>query len=257
MKPTLQSTNNAELFVSNDEQRPLHPQHVRFLASSMTKHGFLPSKPIQCYRRSDGKYIVVDGHHRLEAAKSLGIMFYFVCETELSQEAMPDVNRSRQWKSEDFIRQYAMRGYKDYRTLCDYVRRGVPTRVCVSMLAGESAGSLNQYAKIKTGEFKVKTTKQADFVLSLIEDNPKVPAFRHSNFISALSLCLWLREFDFGTFKGRAERNAHMIPNCSNAQDFLTAIEEVYNHHRPMKDRVPLALNAAKAAKQRQCSFGK
>ena len=124
-QPKLQSTKNASLFVYNDEQRPIHQQHVNFLASSMSRHGFLPSKAIQCYRRKDGKLIVIDGHHRLEAAKTLGITFYYVVESATSQQAMPDVNRSRQWGIADFIRQYAMRGLPDYKRLSDYIASGL------------------------------------------------------------------------------------------------------------------------------------
>lgn len=249
-QPKLQSTKNASLFVYNDEQRPIHQQHVNFLASSMSRHGFLPSKAIQCYRRKDGKLIVIDGHHRLEAAKTLGITFYYVVESATSQQAMPDVNRSRQWGIADFIRQYAMRGLPDYKRLSDYIASGLNPTAAASLLAGESAGSANQSGRIKAGTFKVKTTENADKILSLMRDNPSITTFKNTNFVKALSLCLWLTEFDFGTFKSRAELNYHMIPKCSNVKDFLTSIEEVYNFRS--RDKVPVAHLAAKRSLERQ-----
>jgi len=253
--PSLQSTNNAKLFVVNPEQRPINPNHVKFLISSMGKHGFMGSKPIQCYRRADGKLVVIDGHHRLEAAKHLGITFYYVVEGEQMQEAMPDGNRGLMWKNADFVRQYSIRGNKDYAALSSYVARGLPLAIAASLLGGQSAGSGNIVKSIPSGTFKVKTTDHAEKILSMIEDDPSARVFRHANFIKALSMCLWVKEFDFQTFKHRAEHNHHMIPNCSNVLDFLAAIEEVYNFRS--QKRVSVAFLARETAKKRSAVKGK
>lgn len=250
--PALQTSNNPSLFVPNHEQRPVNPIHVKRIASSMIKHGFLPSKPIQCYRRPDRKLIIVDGHHRFEAAKSLGFDFFYVVETEAAQEAMPDVQRSLSWKTGDFIRQYAMRGNKDYVVLSSYIHRGLPAAIAGSLLINQSAGSGNAAKVIPSGAFKVKTTDHADKILSLMEENPTTKVFSHVNFIKALSMCLWVNEFDFATFKKRAEQNWHMIPNCSNIPDFLQSIEEVYNFRAQLKH--PIAHLAKKVARDRALS---
>jgi hypothetical protein len=247
----LQSTNNASLFISNHEQRPVHPQHVRFLISSMQRHGFFPSKPIQCYENGRGKYVVVDGHHRLEAAKEAGCTFYFVVEEKASQDAMPDVNRTRPWKSEDFVRQYALRGIADYVVLSEYVARGIPIQCAASLLSGQSAGSGNKPKTIKDGTFKVRTTEHADAFVSLIEAKRENPVFRHNAFVKALSMLLWVKEFDFGTFAKRVVDDGHKIPNCSNVEDFLAAIDEVCNFRVAMKDRKSYVLLAKQAAARR------
>lgn len=249
MKALLQETNNYSLFISNDEQRPINPIHVRKLAADIKRFGFLPSKPIQCYKQN-GKYVVVDGHHRIEAARAVGASLYFVVEPISSQESMAAVNLDiRKWSNENFVKQYCHRGNKEYLILEKYVCRGIPLRQAASMLAGESAHSGNASERVRNGTFKVKTTSHIDKCVELIESNPDVPAFRHNGFIKALSLCLWLPEFDFTTFKHRAKLNNSRIPNCSNMDDFLRAIEEVYNFRS--KTLVPLAINAKQASKLR------
>jgi len=248
---TLQSTNNTKLFISNQEQRPIHQRHVQSLISSMSRYGFFPSKPIQCYSSGNGKYIVVDGHHRLEAAKELGCLFYYVVETKRSQEAMPEVNAGRAWKNEDFVRQFAMRGLPDYIALQQYISRGLPLACAVSLLSGESAKSSNKIKDIKCGLFKIKTTINAEAILSLIERNPDAPVFRHSGFIKAISMLLWVKEFDLPTFQHRIELGGHKIPNCSNVDDFLAAIDEVCNYRVNMKDRKSFVLLAKQATSAR------
>lgn len=251
-KPLLQSSNNSKIFVANHEQRPLNPQHIKFLMSSMRQHGFFASKPIQCYKDNSGSLVVVDGHHRLAAAKALEETFYYVIEDQTSQEAMPQVNRSLSWKLEDFIRQYKLRGNRNYEVLSAYVDRGLSAGIASALLSGNAAASFNQGDKIRSGQFIVKSTKHAEDILSMSEDNPTIKVFRHSGFIKALSLCLWIKEFDFATFKSRSELNYHMIPNCSNVDDFLRAIEEVFNYRNHKK--LPLAHMAKLAAKQRALS---
>jgi hypothetical protein len=216
----------------------------------------MPSKPIQAYKRKeDGKIVIVDGHHRFFAAKSLGIPFYYVLEDDACQNAMPDVNRSRPWKVEDFVRQFAIRGIKDFAILQSYANRGLSCSVAASLLSGETAGSNNHNNKIRNGTFKIKSTKNADQILSLIEDNPTIDTFRHSSFIKALSMCQWLPEFDFGTFKSRVEANWHMLPKCSNVDDFLRHIEEVYNYRSHIKH--PIAHLAKRLSSERKSKFGK
>lgn len=247
--PTLQSSNNPLIFVANPEQRPINQIHVKRIMTSMMKHGFLPSKPIQCYRRADRKLVIVDGHHRLEAAQCAGLDYYYVIESDASQDAMPDVQRSLSWQASDFIRQYSMRGNKEYILLSSYINRGLPTFIAASLLVGGSATSKNANRLIPGGLYRVKSTDHADKILSLIEENATTQVFKHSNFIKALSLCLWLKQFDFALFKKRVEANWHMIPNCSNIPDFLSAIEDVYNFRSRLT--LPISHLARDAAKNR------
>jgi len=77
----LETTTNYNRFSKNPEQRTISELHANNIAKSMMTAGFLPSKPIQCYKKGDG-LIIVDGHHRFEAAKSIGIPVYFFVEAD-------------------------------------------------------------------------------------------------------------------------------------------------------------------------------
>ena len=255
MKTTqLQSTINYSSFVRNEDQRPINSLHVKRIAYSIRKHGYLPSKPVQVYQNgANGKFIIIDGHHRVEAARLTKSCVFFVVEHEDADESMADVNITvSKWKNEDFVRRFVNKGIPDYITLDECVRRGVPLRQAASMLIGETAGSGNFAEKLRDGTFKVKSTAQINDVLSLIEGNRNVQTFKHSNFIKALSMCLFLKEFDFKRFSVAAKRYSHMIPNYSNCADFLKAIEEVYNYHSANK--IPLTVTAQNAAKSRSAS---
>lgn len=256
MKRTiLQSANNYQLFCRNKEQRPLNSRHVARIRESMRRHGFRPSKPIQCYQLH-GKLVVVDGHHRLEAAKELGIAVYYVVEDESAQLSMLDENVTvLKWSTRDTVEQWAKRGKRDYQRLLDYVDSGIPLVEAASLLAGQSAGSHNVVPKLSDGSFVIKTTAHADAIVSIINLSATNKTLCHRQFIQALSLCLWVSVFDVQLFKDRAARNLHMIPRCSNVDDFLTSIEDVYNFRS--KHRVPIAFFAKEAAKARSAVLSK
>jgi ParB-like chromosome segregation protein Spo0J len=69
--PQITWTDKLDVFVEHGHQQPVCPRHVKKIMESMQSHGFLASKPIQCFR--DGKSLkIIDGHHRVNAAKNLG-----------------------------------------------------------------------------------------------------------------------------------------------------------------------------------------
>jgi hypothetical protein len=246
----LEKTNNYDLFVTNSEQRPISQQHAKKLASSIQQFGFLPSKPIQCYRKG-GRLVVVDGHHRLEAARATGAHLYFIVEGEESQRTMgPENILVKKWSGLDFARMYAARGSKDYQELIRYNDRGIPLNMAASMLINNGAASGNANAAIIEGTFKIKCRRQAEAVCSMIETfGGKNEAVHSRAFISAYSKCLMWDGFSNEAFTKRMRENLIMLEKTSNAEQMLTVIEGIYNK----RSRSPVALkfHVEEAARKR------
>lgn len=59
----------SQIYVPAARRKTLHPETVRALAEDILENGM--STPIQV-RRDEGRYVLVEGLHRLEAAKWLG-----------------------------------------------------------------------------------------------------------------------------------------------------------------------------------------
>src|SRR5574344_417566 len=70
-------SSDLSIFKLCDKNRSINQGHVKKLVKSMKVHGFLPD-PI----RVSDDYIVIDGQHRLEAARKVGIpVLYFIDNT--------------------------------------------------------------------------------------------------------------------------------------------------------------------------------
>lgn len=255
MKNRPLSTNNYSLFTPHPKQRPIRDSHVQFLMGQMRKRGFLSSFPLMCVKVGQ-KIVVVDGHHRLEAAKNLGIILYYNVEGLDCLDAIGDVNASNsRWVLADFVRSHVVDGKPDYITLQKYVDCGVAVVMAASLLAGHSAGSNNVTSALVNGTFKVKTTRHIDIILSIRDTmHGYNDAVSTSNFMKALSLCLWLPEFDHTIFLRTLKRYPMMLQRLSNIHDFLKSIEAVYNYNARGRRELPIALLARQAAKARSAA---
>ena len=245
------STNNFTLFVPHEYQQPMRASHVKKLAEKMRKNGYLASKPISVYRRSDGKLVVIDGHHRIAASQAAGVFVFYVIEKEEVANQIGDINEAQvTWSGLSFAKLHAGRGSQDYVTLLGYVEKGLLLNVAGSLLSGESAHSGNAHKKIKLGSFKVKTTQSADAMLNLFEKLGELcPEVRSATYVTAISLMLPLKEFQLSTFITRAKANPKALVKCASRQQALGVIEEVYNFRSQIKYN--LAFLAEEASRNR------
>lgn len=243
----LEKTADYSKFVTNDEQRPIKEKHVKKLVAAMQSMGFLPSKPIQCYRKN-GKLVMVDGHHRFTAAKSLGIPVFYVVETEQCQDTMAAENSLvSKWAGEDFVRLFAMRGMKDYVELMSYKQKGIPIVMAASMLIDNAASSGNAHKSIQDGTFKIKSRNQINAVLSFLEEFGEInPALKSRSFIAAISNVVMCDDVSLETMRTRIRENPSMITKASTQQAMLAQLETVYNHRS--RNPIPLKFLVEKAA---------
>jgi len=251
--PKLEQSNNYKLFVHHENQQPMSQLHVRRLASSMQKSGFLPSKPIQVYRRRDGKLVIIDGHHRFTAAMSIGIFIYYVIEPEVNSDLIGEENvLVRKWSSSSFVSLYASRGNEHFKTLLFYSQK-IPLQLAASLLRGESAHSGNSSRSIRDGSFKVKTLASAETILLFFEKVGTIaPNIRKENYIEALSMLLFVEQFDINTLAKRIEANPLGIVPCANRIQALESLEQVYNFRS--RQVVPLAFLAREKMRERNAA---
>lgn len=247
----LQKSKAYDQFEENPHQRDLNLRHVQKLAGLMKKYGFLPSKPVQVYRRGK-KLVIVDGHHRYQAAKSLGIEFYYVIESTAAQESMIDENVAvKTWALIDYIHYYSNNGNSHYQELIRYAAKGIPMTMAASMLYGQSACSGNAQRFVKEGTFKVKDRAQINRICQLIDDlGSHNQAAKSRTFIGVISKCAFTPAIDWETLVKKLRAQSGTLEKTNNADQMLLQIEEIYNFRSQAK--LPLAWAVKEAMKSRQ-----
>jgi hypothetical protein len=257
-KPELHKTRNYDEFISHEFQQPMSAKHVNDLIGSMRDHGYLPSKPVQCYLDTQvKKFRIIDGHHRFNAAKALGIDFFYVVEPKSHADLIGRENVIvRKWTALSFVKYYAAKGNTHYLTLKKYVDKGIQLNVAAGLLRGETTGSGNSRGMIPEGTYKVKTTDSIDRICTIIDAvKESCPEVKKRVYIEALAACLLLREFDAGDFIKKAKLNPTMLQPASMREQALDMIEDVYNYRN--QNKLALSFLASEMLKTRKKTFGR
>ena len=246
----IEQTTNYDLFDYHENQQAMSPVRVRKVAESMRNTGFWASKPIGIYRKN-GRLVIIDGHHRFEAARTLGLPVLFVVEPEKNGGLIGLANSLvGTWKTESFAKLYASQGNRDYEDLLFYVEQGIPLQRASSLLHGESAHSCNSSQRVKHGTFKIKTDKYINAVLAIINSVKEIaPEISKRVYIDAISQLLFLKEFDQDVLIKRIEAHPTGIVRCADRNQALEALEETYNFRA--REKTPLAFLAKEAARKR------
>ena len=159
----LQKTNNYNQFKFIDTNRELYHPHVENLVKSIGRRNLLRYIPILV----DKNMKVLDGQHRLMAAKKLGVDVHYLVIDDLTMEDIILLNvNHRRWGTVDYLNYYLKQGLKDYQILADFSKKhGVSPRLSMIVLSS-GYGSDSSYAVFKSGLFKVIDLEKAEDVIS-------------------------------------------------------------------------------------------
>jgi hypothetical protein len=196
----------------------------------------LPDFPI-LVTNGGSKMNVVDGQHRLEAAKQTKRPIYFIIrKEEMALHKMARFNSLQEkWKPKDFINCYIEKGISDYSKLSDFVEMyGVPISVALNLLfygvtGGDSGAKDDITEMFRRGEFKCKHWKQA---VDIIEECKRFGAFGGWNsrpFIVAISKILAADTCDFDELVTKFNEDPRQLQHQSNTKAYLTNLEQIYN----------------------------
>jgi hypothetical protein len=254
--PSLEKSKSYHRFDYHPSQQPLSIAHVSKISASIKLNGFLPSKPVQVFS-TKGRYTIIDGHHRFEAAKSIGVEFFFVEEPPENADLIGQENSLvRKWSNLSFVNFYKDKGIKDYTELSYYLRFGFPLACAASLLNGESAHSGNASKLIRTGTFKVKTTASIDYIMEVIMDvEEAAPELRKQSYVEAISMLLFVPEFDRTSLVKKILGLPRAITRVADRKQALTCLEEAYNFKRSAK--VNLSFLAEEKMKERHKTYGR
>ena len=154
-------TNNYEQFDFYKDNREIYYRHVDKLVESFKKNGQM--QPILCVQRN-GKLYVVDGQHRLQACKTLGIPVNYIIDNNLNSESVTDINTTQKNMSQlDWIKRYAAQGNKNYAQLLQQIKyyKGIfsgKTERCVA-LAYHSGQNKTMRPYVREGKYKINGFK--------------------------------------------------------------------------------------------------
>ena len=157
-------TSNYSLFTTSHINRSINTGLVQRIAKSIQDIGYLKSRPIII----TGNYIIIDGQHRFEACKLLGLPIYYEIENVDFQKAMINLNMNQQiWRLNEYVESWANSGLQCYKYLSNFENKyklGISNSIVICM--GNTGRNATTIRTGKEFEIAVNADKIAAFILT-------------------------------------------------------------------------------------------
>lgn len=226
-----QKTKDYQIFIFRDDNRErINASHIKKLVESIKSNNLLGLRPILV----NDKLEIIDGQHRLLAAKELGVEIYYKIVKGLASEEIITMNIANPWIAADYLNFYCKNGYEAYIKLKDFMKdNGISLRVALGMLEGDSKKSRAQF---KSGNFQFKNPphqNELKFCHETIEYIKKINGFSiytsSSRFWKALRTLVTHKNFDNRKWKENLSRMVERFQAKPTTEDYCRLMMDVYN----------------------------
>jgi hypothetical protein len=228
----MEKTRNYDMFKFTDDNRAngVDRPHVNKLKDSISKHNMLHLRPIIV----DKNMNIIDGQHRLTAAKELGIEVFYTVEESMNHEDIPLMQVAKSWGFPDFHNYYCKHHYPEYLKLDAFMKKhNLSLSVALSMLQGSSK---TPRVEFKEGKFvfnEAEGNESFDTCWQTIGTIEKHLGFcqwtKSSKFWRAMSIIINHPNFN----KEKWFKNLNMLITkvCQKASslDYINMFKEVHN----------------------------
>lgn len=235
-------TSNLSIFKPIDGNRIPNLQHVKRLSDSIRVYG-MKCNPILVNEKME----VIDGQHRLMAAKEANSFVYYIIIDGYSLDEVHTLNlNQKNWSKKDFMEGYANMGIESYIKLKNFVEKNddYAFNDCIALCSNISAsGGFQLSNQIRTETtrniseiFEKGTWKGKDFNIAQDWANkirmikPYYAGYSRSSFVGTIIMLLNNDKFDFNEFMHKLRIQPTALVDCANREQYRTLIEDIYNY---------------------------
>jgi len=233
-------TNQYDLFSYDDRNRPVDPRRVRALVKSMREIGFI-NQPIKVSKAG----IILDGQHRFEAAREVGVPLLFFVDYSKGDnyKKMSTSNRlGKMWTKQDHIHGLAKVGLKPYVLLSKFQTEFPEIKMTEQMMLLQNNTCTMNKDDFGDGKWKHgDLNKGRMWGNQIMELKTFYPDFNKSIFIrSMIEIFNKHPEFTWNEFMKKVRLRPAMLYPCGDRRQYKMMIEKIYNHHRRNSDKIRL-----------------
>lgn len=227
----VEETTNYAQFDRVVGNRPIRHGHASRIAKEIEKTGVI--SPILV----DRDMRVLDGQHRLEAAKMLEMPVpYVVVKNGSSTDIVHSLNAvAKSWRADDYFRYYATRGNEQYQLALEVAEEYNQPIYTIAKLGGDCR-------RIPLGTWKFGSDGDTTWAKHVINTATELsrwhPRASKSQFILALDRIMKHPLFDLAEFKRKFETRSMHVPQCNSQTDYYRVLVDVMNFKRSANNRI-------------------
>lgn len=229
-------TDDLSIFKTIDGNRVSNLQHIKRLADSIRIYG-MKCNPILV----NEKMQVIDGQHRLIAAKEVGSFVYYIILNGYTLSEVHTLNlNQKNWTRKDFMEGYANMGIESYIKLRDFIElnQDFTFSECVAFCSNVGSDNYSIAHKNSRGitqVFEEGTWIGKDFELAQEWANrirmikSYYSNYNHNHFVGTMITLFNNKNFDFNEFMHKLRLQPTALVICQNCEQYKTLIEDIYN----------------------------
>jgi|TARA_R100000995_G_C3473992_1_gene119858 hypothetical protein len=238
-KNKVYKTKEYSLFKYLKGNRAVNELHVRRLVEAIKE------KDLQVPIIVDDKMNVVEGQHRLEAYKIVGLPICYIMKDNIGLEDVRKLNSvARKWTLTEYLMSYVKLGNHDYELL-EWFHRTYEFGLseCIAMLNDKGYTASKEIKEFKEGKFVIKDLEQGKtWARSVNKVGEYFQYYKKRSFVLALVVAMKDPKFKWKTFETKLKNFSSKLKNQGSRNDFIVNIERLYNHMTPADKRIRLEL---------------
>lgn len=227
-------TSNYDAFKTVKGNRTVRPAHVKKLKIAIqTDPESIKYNPILV----NGRMEVIDGQHRLEAIKQLGLDVYYVKVDGLKLKDVQTMNSvSKNWQPMDYARAFSTLGNVNYEFYID-VKSGDFSLNHDSLLRYLALDNPITGQSFNEGKLKVDDyPRSLELLGQLFDVGQYYERYKIRSFALAFLRFARSEDYDHKRMLKQMEKYANKyIEDYSKEQDYFKALNKVYNHAKREK----------------------
>jgi len=241
----IHSTSDLSVFKILEGNRNINLANVERLVKSIEENGFLQMPIIV-----NENYEVIDGQHRLMAAKKLNSIIYYHKVNNYDLKTAITLNRNQSnWSIADYIRSYCDLGYKDYIKLQEFseANKDFGLMICAELTSLDKNRHI--YAKrnnenadlVRKGNYKFDPINKAEYIFNAARKiKTVIPDVMIVTYLRCLNKCINNPEFNLNKFVKKATTFPDQHRKSSTTSVIMANIEHIYNFRNQGKTRIIL-----------------
>lgn len=225
----VQTTTNYSLFKKLHGNRDINKLHLGRLIESM--RGSYLYTVIIINELSE----VIDGQHRLEAAKTLGLPINYIVVKGYGLREIQIFNaNTSDWTTDEYVAGYCDLGYSEYITYQNFKKEfGLNHRHCQYLLANSGSGSQSAF---KRGTWKVLDLETArEHAVKLLKVAQHYEGWKRRSFVACMISMFKNADFVFDEFLDKLRQNPSKLTDCAKTEQYKIVVEKIYNYRRSKK----------------------
>lgn len=223
----MEQTTNYDIFKSITSNREVNNSHVRTLVKAISKKNLLHLNPVIC----NSSLEVIDGQHRLEAAKFLGVPVFYIVDNNIGKADIANINsNSKNWSIMDYINFWTVEKAKGFDKLSSFISENpeIKPSTCITLISSDSVRDTKSikegHVNVLNFHFATEVAKVLKFFRNYYENTYE------SKFIMALTDLMGHPDFKLDNLKLQVENQPRSLVRCVSRKQYLEMLLDIYNY---------------------------